>query len=252
VEDLDHDFPFFTEIYSDTYHLVGDTPDYTIHAAVLEPNGEYLIRGVAGASTRFNFTTQGPRPGSPDGGVMVTLVHRDAVSVITGMLDDRDVTIDAEGRFEIRVSREKPRTGDWLPMGETTSLVLVRNEFHSAYRDHWRWSPTKLQIERIGRPDRPCPLSEGRDPDVALELPPRGAAGAAGADRAARRDRELGLTAVGVGSVVTQLGELSRARRAASFITSESPHAQVWLKATCVSRHVPLTRRRRSSYQPPI
>jgi hypothetical protein len=162
VENLDHDFPFFSEVYSDTYHLVGDTPDYTIHAAVLEPDGTYRIRGVTGASTRFNFTTQGPSPGSPDAGVLSSLVYPEAKSVITGTLDDTDLTIDSEGRFEILLSRERPSAGDWLPMGDTTSLVLVRNEFHSRYPEHLRWSPAKLRIERLDAAARPAPLDQAR------------------------------------------------------------------------------------------
>jgi hypothetical protein len=196
IENVDRDFPFFSEIYSDTYHLVGDTPDYTIHAAVLEPNGVYVIRGVTGMSASFNFTTQGPRPGSPDGGVMMSLVHRNAESVITGTLDDTDITIDDRGRFEIQVSRDRPLSGDWLPMGETTSLLLVRNEFHGRYPDHLRWSPTKLQIERIGSPVRPDPLDPAR---LAAAL--REVAAEIGAATLGRREISRGIQRRGDGKL---------------------------------------------------
>lgn len=161
VEALDLDHPVFLPIFDDTYHLLGDTPDYTIQGARVGGDRDYLIRGERGRSTSFNFTTQGPRAGTPDGGYMTTLVHRDAASVITGTLDDQELAFD-EGRFQVLVSMTRPPTGNWLPMTAETSVITVRNEFHASYADHRRWAPAKLEISRVGGPAAPQPLTGTR------------------------------------------------------------------------------------------
>ena len=46
----------------------------------------------------------------------------------TGELDIRDVKLDANGDFEIIVSREKSK-GDWLHLDEDSSILIVRQTF---------------------------------------------------------------------------------------------------------------------------
>jgi hypothetical protein len=160
IENIDRDFPYFSEIYDATYHLIGDTPDYAMHAARIDCTKQYLIRGELGASARFSFTSQGPATGTPDGDVMGALIHHDAQAVITGTLDSEQMSFEPDGTFEIIVSPLRPPSGNWLPMGPETNLILVRNEFHDRFIHHWRHSPTKLQIGLIGGPATPVPLQE--------------------------------------------------------------------------------------------
>jgi hypothetical protein len=160
VENLDRDFPFFSEIYDMTYHLIGDTPDYVMHAARLHRGKAYRITGRVGTSARFSFTSQGPAVGTPDGDVMGALTYETAHAVITGTLDSDDMIFTADGSFEIAVSPTRPEFGNWLPTGPETNLVLVRNEFHDRFRRHWRHAPSMLQIELIDGPARPAVLAE--------------------------------------------------------------------------------------------
>lgn len=180
IENIDRDFPFFSEIYGMTYHLIGDTPDYAMHAARIHSNKEYLIKGKVGTSARFSFTSQGPAVGTPDGDVMGALTHETARAVITGTLDSDQMAIDRDGNFEIVVSPTQPDAANWLPMGPETNLVLVRNEFHDRFVNHWRYVPTKLQIELIDGPSVPAPLHES------------GPGLGARADRPRGRDDDLG------------------------------------------------------------
>lgn len=160
VENVDRDRPFFSEIYDMTYHLIGDTPDYLMQAARLHQGKEYLITGRVGTSARFSFTSQGPAVGTPDGDVMGALMYETARAVITGTLDSDDMVFNADGRFEIVVSPTRPDSGNWLPTGPETNLVLVRNEFHDRFKNHWRHAPSMLQIDLIGGPARPSALAE--------------------------------------------------------------------------------------------
>jgi hypothetical protein len=160
IENIDRDFPFFSEIYDATYHLIGDTPDYAMHAARIDRTKQYVIRGKLGTSARFSFTSQGPAPGTPDGDVMGALIHHDARAVFTGTLDSEQMSFEHDGTFEIVVSPTRPPTGNWLPMGPETNLILVRNEFHDRFTHHWRHSPTMLQIGLIDGPATPAPLQE--------------------------------------------------------------------------------------------
>ena len=160
IENIDRDFPFFSEIYDGTYHLIGDTPDYAMHAARIDATKQYLIRGKVGTSARFSFTSQGPAAGTPDGDVMGALIHPDARAVFTGTLDSEQMSFEADGTFTILVSPTRPPAGNWLPMGPETNLILVRNEFHDRFTEHWRHAPTRLQIGLVDGPATPAPLQE--------------------------------------------------------------------------------------------
>lgn len=59
----------------------------------------------------------------------------------------------ADGSFEIIVG-QRPRPGNWLPMSPDTSMLLVRQTFHDKASE----TPARLEIERLGGPDRPEPL----------------------------------------------------------------------------------------------
>ncbi|WP_214104134.1 DUF1214 domain-containing protein [Acrocarpospora catenulata] len=158
VEYLDRDFPFFGDGFNDTYHLIGDAPDYTLQLAYVDGDAEYVIRGRAGTADCFTFTSQGPAPGSPDPGVLMKLVDPTASAAITGTLDSDAIPMDPDGHFEVTVSRAPPASGAWLPLAPNSTMILVRNEFHGRFTDHRRHRPAKLTISRRFAPERPAPL----------------------------------------------------------------------------------------------
>jgi hypothetical protein len=76
---------------------------------------------------------------------------------LTGSLRAKDMKFDADGRFEIAVSRD-PRPGNWLPLAGDSILLIVRQNF----TDRSRESPATVSIERVGGPAAPVPLSAQR------------------------------------------------------------------------------------------
>ena len=86
-----------------------------------------------------------------------TLADRHAtegVLALTGELRSSDMKFEADGSFEIAVSRD-PRPGNWLPLAADSTLLTVRQRFS----DRRTESPATVVIERIGGPATPKPLS---------------------------------------------------------------------------------------------
>ncbi len=179
IEERDYDFPVFTESIRETYHLLADTPDYCIRDAMLDGRNDYLVRGRLGLAASVGFTTSGPDPAdagkrtgagligaaapwNPDGGDAEDEAHsagRSGRTLTTGFLADEELGADAEGNFELVLSSERPDTGVWLPIAPYTNRLVVREIYHSAFRDHRRYRPSKLSIERIGGAPTPPPYA---------------------------------------------------------------------------------------------
>ncbi len=70
----------------------------------------------------------------------------------TAFLTSHDLAIDEDGRFEVIVSRERAE-GDWLPLAEDSTGILIRAVHH----DRSREVPPRFTIERLDRP-RPRPI----------------------------------------------------------------------------------------------
>ncbi len=78
----------------------------------------------------------------------------------TSFLKSDDIEIDAEGNFEVIVSRKQP-DGDWLPLASDSTGILVRTVHH----DRRQEIPPTFSIERLDqpspRPVRPDEMSAG-------------------------------------------------------------------------------------------
>lgn len=78
----------------------------------------------------------------------------------TSFLMSDDIDFDAEGNFEVIVSREKP-IGNWLPLTDESTGILIRTVHHDRAREK---APT-FSIERLDaprpRPIRPDEMSAG-------------------------------------------------------------------------------------------
>ncbi len=129
-----------------------DNPDnYYVSASV---NGRYTyrIRGQRGSIHYLSFAAQNQN-----------FAARDRISGGAGHLEDSELTLDADGRFEIMASqREHP--GNWLRLAEDTSQILVRQTF----LDRALERPVELDIECVDATAPPGPLDAGRVPGQLL------------------------------------------------------------------------------------
>lgn len=170
IEEHDLNFPVFAEAFTPTYHTLADAADYAAYDALVDGNYDYRLFGQLGAADALNFTTMAPASvatatpakapaesephWSPWSGPETGVSGRRGRE-ITGMLDTKDLQADDEGNFEIIVSSRRPAAGVWLPMSPATDRIVVRNVYHAAYRDHRRYRPAKLLLERIGYAEPP-------------------------------------------------------------------------------------------------
>jgi hypothetical protein len=141
----DPDFPVFYQASNTTIKIGADNPDNLYLNATIAGDREYRIRGTRGTVPYLSFATKANR------------YAVDGTMASTGELDGRDLKVNADGTFEVIVSRTR-QSGNWLPMEADSSMALVRNTF----LDRPREIPASMTIQRIGGPPKPAPLSATR------------------------------------------------------------------------------------------
>jgi hypothetical protein len=178
VEHADPEHPRFYQMARADAKLGADNPDCRYQNCAVDGRHEYRIRGRRGSSTYLGIGTYYGHYGS------------DAPSGCSGYMDSADLAVDAEGCFEILLSRT-PKAGNWIPMEERTSSLIVREFF----LDRATEAPVELEIECLGVVGPPAPL----DPialDAALQTTARFVKGSADlftrwAEGFAKRPNEL-------------------------------------------------------------
>jgi hypothetical protein len=146
VESAEAEFPRLSNMASGTIKIGADNPDNLYQTARIKGTLEYEVRGVRGTVATINFATK-------KGGY-----HKHGSTMIgTGLLDGQDLQVDADGHFAILLSRQKPASGNWLPLEPDSNLLLIRQTFHDRQREH----PAQLSIERLG----PCGAPPSLDPE---------------------------------------------------------------------------------------
>ena len=145
LEFADPDFPGFFAPSHETAKIGADNPDNLYLMARLNGAHDYVIRGERGTVPYLSFGTQ--KGGYESDGRMEQ----------TGFLDAGAMTVAADGRFEIVLSRE-PKPGNWLKLEAASNAVIVRQTF----MDRKLEQPARLTIERLGATTQPAPLSAGR------------------------------------------------------------------------------------------
>ena len=119
----------------ETIKLGADNPDNRYESATINPAHEYRIYGNRGTVDYLGISTVINKYAS--GGTME----------VTGHIDHKEMELGPNGEIEIIISRdEKP--GNWLPMGEDTNSITVRQTF----QDRVNEKAAELKIERIGDP----------------------------------------------------------------------------------------------------
>ncbi len=127
----------------ETIKLGADNPDNYYQSCALDPQYDYRIHGNRGTVDYLGFGAVINKYAS--GGGMET----------TGYIDARDMTINADGSFELIISQQR-HPGNWLPMGPRTNSINVRQTF----QDRIHEQAAELKIERIGAEgERPEPLT---------------------------------------------------------------------------------------------
>jgi len=142
LEFADPDFPVFYAASHDTIKVFAPNPDNLYLNATIAGDRDYRIHGQRGTVPYLSFGTKANRFAST--GTMAS----------TGELDAADMRFEPDGSFEILLS-QTPQPGNWLPLADDSSMVLVRQTF----LDRAHETPARLAIECLRRPTGPAPLT---------------------------------------------------------------------------------------------
>ncbi len=143
VDSSDPDFPRLFLLCDDKIKIGADNPDNLYQQCVVNPTRTYRITGTRNTVPYFSIGSKANR------------YAIDGTMASTGELEFDDMTFGPDGSFEILVSKEK-QPGNWLPMADDTSLLIVRQTFDNKKTQ----MPADVVIERIGPgPDVPGVLT---------------------------------------------------------------------------------------------
>lgn len=141
VDSADPDLPRMFQLCDDTIKIGGDNPDNVYVQAVVNPAREYRISGKRNGCPYLSFGSKANRYAT------------DGTMVSTGEVELDDLEVGADGSFEI-VASVTPQAGNWLPMAQDTSLIIVRETFD----DKRTQSKADVTIERMGEGPSAHPL----------------------------------------------------------------------------------------------
>ena len=150
VEAADAQAPEVHRIAHETIKMGMDNPDNIYGNAPIDGHFSYRISGNRGSVHYLGFGTQAGNYGAT--GTLET----------TGYLEAKDLQLGPDGSFEIIVSAKRPEEqqgkGNWLPMEERSSALVVRQ----TRLDHANEVPASIKIERIDGPGQPRHLDPAR------------------------------------------------------------------------------------------
>lgn len=141
VEHADPTAPTLYELSHATAKIGIDNPDSAYLNATISGEHEYTIRGRRGEEPYLSF------------GVYYGHYGQDGPMGCSGYLEDDDIAYDADGAFELTLSR-RPATSNWLEMRPDSHLLVVRRN----HLDRGNERPTEFTIERTDAPGPPAPL----------------------------------------------------------------------------------------------
>jgi len=140
--------PFFRPFIHQHKKLLGDNPDARYHAAVIDGQHRYRIRGNLAGATYTSFAIElAPDPSGP--GVGPTL-------------NDKQFEADENGDYEIIVSRDKVE-GNWMELPEGASSITTRHYYERRVSiNNERMHHIPIDIENLDTaPPRQPPSDEG-------------------------------------------------------------------------------------------
>ena len=144
--------PAFVPIVGPTFKWGGDNSDAFYNFAPVSSDLGYRVIGKRGDAVYIAVCVYG----GPDDGRWSTR--------IVSNINDRDITFEPDGRFEIIVSRERPAgAANWLALDDDANALVTR-DYHV---DPVHGAPTVYEIETITSIAPPAPL---RDAEAAQRL----------------------------------------------------------------------------------
>jgi hypothetical protein len=132
VDSADPDFPRLFMLCDDKLKIGADNPDNLYQQCVVSAQHDYRISGKRNSVPYFSIGSKANR------------YAIDGTMVSTGELEFAQMEFGEDGSFEIIVSRES-RAGNWLPMADDTSLLIIRQTFD----DKKTQVPADVRVERI-------------------------------------------------------------------------------------------------------
>ncbi|TCJ37023.1 DUF1214 domain-containing protein [Parafrankia sp. BMG5.11] len=143
VDSSDPDFPRLFLLTDDKIKIGADNPDNFYQQAVIAGDRDYRISGKINGVPYLSFGTKANR------------YAIDGTMASTGEIELGQMELSEDGTFEIIASRQ-PRSGNWLPLADDSTLLIVRQTFE----DKASQRPAEVRIERISEgPAVPALLS---------------------------------------------------------------------------------------------
>ena len=142
VENDDPLVPRFYRLSHETAKIGCDNPDSSYMNAVVSGDHGYRIRGRRGSVSYLSFAAY------------FGDYNKGGRSGCSGCLESQELTIDADGSFEIIASVD-PQPGNWLPLDPEATMLIVRQN----RLDKQNETLAELSIERIGAGEAPRPLT---------------------------------------------------------------------------------------------
>jgi hypothetical protein len=116
----DAEHPDWAPLWNPVFTLQPNPDDIYLYCPI-SSDFQYKIRGNRGSVYMITFNTQAALPGIP-------WAEIDRTGEFYSDLDDGDLTLDADGNFEILLSKERPAgyTGDWLQIKPGAVCLMTR------------------------------------------------------------------------------------------------------------------------------
>lgn len=129
----DPDNPNFAPVMTPTQKFFADNPDTLYHRASIRADHSYRIIGARGSCEYLSFC--------------VYAVASNGIKIVSD-LNDRDLLLDKDGRFEITLSSEKIETTgkNWLQLAAGARTLIVRQYYLNRSIE----APATYKIERLG------------------------------------------------------------------------------------------------------
>ncbi len=129
-----------------------DNPDNYYVSATVNAQYTYRIRGRRGSIHYMSFAAQNQN-----------FAAKDRITGGAGHLEDKQLTLEPDGSFEILASQEE-QPGNWLRMAPDTKQILLRQTF----LDRTREQPVEVEIECLDADEPLPPLDPERVPGMLL------------------------------------------------------------------------------------
>ena len=144
-QEFDPDRPVFLRIVSPTRSFTGDNSDAVYFETPVAAGREYLVRGNLAGAVYTSFTMEA---GAADGAYAT---HN------TGVLNDTQIDIDADGNYEIRLGGP-PAERNWMAIAPQGGRITTRHYFEwptSASASQTLHVPLSIEVvDRLAPPPR--------------------------------------------------------------------------------------------------